>query len=71
MPTARAAIDARNSDPSQVDSIQRQLSQAVPYCEKKGYAVVGVHKDDGIAGDVFDRRAGCGGSGSAARGVLG
>jgi DNA invertase Pin-like site-specific DNA recombinase len=42
----------------QEDSIERQQSQVVPYVKQRGYHVVGEYRDEGIAGDVFERRAG-------------
>jgi site-specific DNA recombinase len=53
----RAAIYARMSTSRQEDSIERQLSSVLPYCEKKQFSVVGEpYTDSGIAGDVFDKR---------------
>jgi DNA invertase Pin-like site-specific DNA recombinase len=53
------AVYARKSTPKQEDSIERQLEQVLPYCARKGYAVVGEpYVDSGIAGDVFDKRPG-------------
>jgi DNA invertase Pin-like site-specific DNA recombinase len=44
------------SDDRQENSIDRQLSQVLPYCERKQYVVVGRYIDQGIAGDVFEQR---------------
>jgi site-specific DNA recombinase len=45
------------STQKQEDSVERQLSSVLPYCERKGYTVVGEpYTDSGIAGDVFDKR---------------
>ncbi|HEY7328765.1 MAG TPA: recombinase family protein [Gemmataceae bacterium] len=53
----RAGIYARKSTTRQEDSIERQLSSVLPYCEKKEYLIVGEpYVDEGIAGDVFDKR---------------
>jgi site-specific DNA recombinase len=53
----RAAVYVRMSTAKQEDSIDRQLSQVLPYCAEKGYAVIGrPYKDEGVAGDVFDKR---------------
>jgi DNA invertase Pin-like site-specific DNA recombinase len=55
--TVRVGVYARKSTPRQEDSIERQLAGVLPYCVRKGYAVVGEpYVDEGIAGDVFDRR---------------
>jgi DNA invertase Pin-like site-specific DNA recombinase len=52
-------IYARMSDNRQENSIDRQLSQVRPYVEKKGYTLIGEpYTDEGIAGDVFDKRSG-------------
>jgi DNA invertase Pin-like site-specific DNA recombinase len=57
MSVTRVGVYGRMSDPKQDASIERQLSQVLPYCTSKGYVVVGEpYIDDGIAGDVFDRR---------------
>jgi DNA invertase Pin-like site-specific DNA recombinase len=56
-PTRRVGVYARKSTPKQEDSIERQLAQVLPYCERnERYTVVGIYKDEGIAGDEFDRR---------------
>ncbi len=53
----RAAIYTRKSTNRQEDSIERQLSSVLPYCERKGYTLIGEpYTDSGIAGDVFDKR---------------
>jgi DNA invertase Pin-like site-specific DNA recombinase len=55
--TIRCGIYARHSTNKQEDSIERQLASVLPYCEKKGYVIIGEpYKDEGIAGDVFDKR---------------
>ncbi len=55
----RAAIYCRMSTDDQEDSIDRQLSQARPHCDRKGYRVAGEpYTDEGIAGDEFERRHG-------------
>lgn len=56
--TVRVAIYCRRSTPKQEDSIDRQLSSVMPYCDRKGYVVVGKpYVDDGICGDEFVKRA--------------
>jgi DNA invertase Pin-like site-specific DNA recombinase len=52
----RAAAYYRMSDDKQENSIDRQKSQVVPYMQKRGYVTVRAYEDQGIAGDVFDRR---------------
>jgi DNA invertase Pin-like site-specific DNA recombinase len=55
--TIRVGVYARRSTDKQEESIERQLAQVFPYCERKGYTVVGEpYKDEGICGDVFDKR---------------
>jgi DNA invertase Pin-like site-specific DNA recombinase len=54
----RAAAYYRMSTSRQEDSPERQRSQVRPYCKGKGYALVREYSDEGIAGDVFERRAG-------------
>jgi DNA invertase Pin-like site-specific DNA recombinase len=54
----RAGFYYRKSTDRQEDSIERQQSQAAPYATRKGYESAGVYKDEGIAGDVFDKRPG-------------
>ncbi|MGL4555561.1 MAG: recombinase family protein, partial [Gemmataceae bacterium] len=44
------------SDSRQEASPERQKAQVLPYCERKGYRVVGVYEDLGIPGDEFSRR---------------
>jgi DNA invertase Pin-like site-specific DNA recombinase len=45
------------STAKQEDSIDRQLSQVRPYCANKRYAVIGQpYVDEGVAGDVFEKR---------------
>jgi DNA invertase Pin-like site-specific DNA recombinase len=52
----RAALYYRMSTDRQEDSIERQQSQVEPYAKRRGYSVVGEYRDEGIAGDVFERR---------------
>jgi DNA invertase Pin-like site-specific DNA recombinase len=53
----RCGIYTRKSTNRQEDSIERQLASVFPYCEKRGYVVIGEpYTDKGIAGDVFDKR---------------
>jgi DNA invertase Pin-like site-specific DNA recombinase len=40
----------------QEDSIDRQRDQVTRYAATRGYRLVAEYKDEGIAGDVFDRR---------------
>jgi DNA invertase Pin-like site-specific DNA recombinase len=46
------------STSEQEDSIDRQRSQVLPCCERKGYRVVAEYADEGIAGDEFAKRTG-------------
>ncbi len=46
----RAAIYIRMSDDSQENSPDRQRSLILPYCQKKGYEVVGEYLDPGMRG---------------------
>jgi site-specific DNA recombinase len=46
------------STDKQEDSIDRQRSTVLPYCERKGYRVVGEYADEGVAGDEFAKRPG-------------
>jgi DNA invertase Pin-like site-specific DNA recombinase len=46
------------STDDQKDSPERQRNGVLPYCEKKGYKVVGEYQDLGIAGDEFAKRRG-------------
>jgi DNA invertase Pin-like site-specific DNA recombinase len=46
----------RMSTDKQEDSIERQKSQVVPYCQARGYAVVREYTDLGIAGDEIVKR---------------
>jgi DNA invertase Pin-like site-specific DNA recombinase len=52
----RAAIYLRKSTDEQLQSIDRQRDQVTRYAATRGYQVVAEYKDEGIAGDVFDRR---------------
>jgi DNA invertase Pin-like site-specific DNA recombinase len=53
----RVGIYARKSTNKQEDSTERQLASVLPYCERKGYALArDPYVDEGIAGDVFDKR---------------
>jgi site-specific DNA recombinase len=54
----RAAAYYRMSTDKQEDSIDRQRSTVLPYCERKGYQVAVEFKDEGVAGDVFSKRSG-------------
>jgi DNA invertase Pin-like site-specific DNA recombinase len=54
----RCACYVRMSNTRQEDSPERQRSQVRPYCKDKGYALVREYVDEGIAGDVFERRPG-------------
>jgi DNA invertase Pin-like site-specific DNA recombinase len=57
--TMRVGVYARRSTPQQEDSLERQIEQVLPYCKQKRYTVVGEpYTDDGICGDVFDKRPG-------------
>jgi DNA invertase Pin-like site-specific DNA recombinase len=46
------------STAEQEDSIDRQRSQVLPHCERRGYRVAGEYCDEGIAGDEFAKRLG-------------
>jgi DNA invertase Pin-like site-specific DNA recombinase len=53
----RAAAYYRKSTDRQEDSIERQRGGVVPYATKRrGYKLVGDYVDEGLAGDLFDRR---------------
>jgi DNA invertase Pin-like site-specific DNA recombinase len=52
----RAAAYYRMSTTRQEDSPERQRSQVRPYCKDKAYALAREYTDEGIAGDVFERR---------------
>jgi DNA invertase Pin-like site-specific DNA recombinase len=48
--TKRAAVYIRMSDDSQENSPDRQKSQILPYCDRKGYSVVEIYEDHGMRG---------------------
>jgi DNA invertase Pin-like site-specific DNA recombinase len=53
----RVGVYARKSTNKQEDSTERQLASVLPYCERKGFVLArGPYVDEGIAGDVFDKR---------------
>lgn len=54
----RAATYFRKSTDEQEQSIDRQRGQVATYAAARGYRVVQEYVDEGIAGDVFDRRPG-------------
>jgi DNA invertase Pin-like site-specific DNA recombinase len=53
---SRACLYLRKSTDEQEQSIGRQREQATAYATARGYRVVQEYVDEGIAGDVFDRR---------------
>jgi site-specific DNA recombinase len=55
---SRAAAYYRKSTDEQEQSIDRQKGQVTPYTRSRGYQLVLEEKDEGIAGDVFDKRPG-------------
>jgi DNA invertase Pin-like site-specific DNA recombinase len=53
----RAAAYLRKSTHRQEDSIERQREAVLTYAKHRGYELTGApYIDEGIAGDVFDRR---------------
>jgi site-specific DNA recombinase len=52
----RAVSYLRKSTDRQEHSIDRQRSQVEPYARKQGYRLLREYADEGVAGDVFDRR---------------
>jgi DNA invertase Pin-like site-specific DNA recombinase len=58
MGTERSAFYYRRSTDRQEDSIERQQSQAKSYAARQGYEPAGEYADEGIAGDLFDKRPG-------------
>jgi DNA invertase Pin-like site-specific DNA recombinase len=52
----RACAYYRKSTDDQANSIDRQRNEVVHYTAARGYRLVAEYKDEGIAGDVFDRR---------------
>jgi DNA invertase Pin-like site-specific DNA recombinase len=54
----RAGTYLRKSTDKQEQSIDRQRGQVATYAAARGYRVVQEYVDEGIAGDVFDRRPG-------------
>lgn len=50
-----AAVYLRMSTDEQENSIERQRSQVLPYCQRRGYEIVGEYKDEATRGYV-DRR---------------
>jgi DNA invertase Pin-like site-specific DNA recombinase len=52
----RACAYLRKSTEEQAQSIGRQRDQVTRYAAARGYRLVAEYKDEGIAGDVFDRR---------------
>jgi site-specific DNA recombinase len=56
--TLRACAYYRKSTDEQEQSIPRQQNQVAYYTRSRGYQLVAEYKDEGIAGDVFDRRPG-------------
>jgi DNA invertase Pin-like site-specific DNA recombinase len=57
-PLVPVAVYFRMSTDKQEHSIERQRSQVVPYCERMGYTIVAEYKDEGLAGDLFEKRPG-------------
>lgn len=53
-----AAFYYRKSTDDQQQSIERQKDQIALYAASRGYRCVREFKDEGIAGDIFDRRTG-------------
>jgi site-specific DNA recombinase len=58
MSTIRAGLYYRKSTDDQKDSIDRQRNGVTRYAAGKGYESAGEYVDEGIAGDVFDKRPG-------------
>jgi DNA invertase Pin-like site-specific DNA recombinase len=59
MPALRAAFYFRMSTDRQEDSIDRQKAAVLPYAVRQGYEPAGEpYVDEGVAGDVFDKRPG-------------
>src|SRR5262245_53581474 len=54
----RAAAYYRMSTDKQEDSVERQQSSLVPYAARQAYNLVQDYKDEGLAGDLFERRPG-------------
>jgi DNA invertase Pin-like site-specific DNA recombinase len=52
----RAVAYLRKSTDKQEHSIERQRSQTTPYAHKRGYDLLREYVDEGLAGDLFDRR---------------
>jgi DNA invertase Pin-like site-specific DNA recombinase len=52
------ALYFRMSTDKQEDSIDRQRSLVLPYCERHGYGVVAEFSDEGISGSEIERRPG-------------
>jgi site-specific DNA recombinase len=52
----RACTYYRKSTDRQEDSIDRQSLQVTRYAASRGYRLVAEFKDEGLAGDLFDRR---------------
>jgi DNA invertase Pin-like site-specific DNA recombinase len=50
------AVYCRMSDDKQENSIERQQSLVVPWCEVRGYQIVREYSDRGIAGDEIAKR---------------
>src|SRR5438105_225715 len=48
--TIRVAVYVRMSTDDQTDSPERQLEQVLPYCERKGYRIVGRYQDLAMRG---------------------
>jgi site-specific DNA recombinase len=53
----RAAAYVRMSTDDQADSPERQRSQILPYCQRKGYEVIEVYEDLGMRGSDSSRPA--------------
>src|SRR5262245_4814828 len=56
--TPRVAVYFRMSRDTQDESIDRQQSQVLPYCQEKKYAVIANEADEGISGSEVERRPG-------------
>jgi DNA invertase Pin-like site-specific DNA recombinase len=54
----RAAAYFRKSTDQQKDSIDRQRAGVTAYAGRRGFTIIGEYVDEGIAGDVFDKRPG-------------
>jgi site-specific DNA recombinase len=52
------AVYLRMSDSKQENSIERQQLLIGEYCKQRRYKIVKTYKDEGIAGDEFDKRKG-------------